>query len=52
MRNGESKYCLTKRKDCACNNGKKNSDQNIYASVARMFGNDKFPSGNFGDSSK
>ena len=29
---------------------KKNSDQNIYASMARMSGNDKCPSGSFGDS--
>ena len=38
--------------DCACNNGENNSYQNIYASMARRSGNDKFPSGNFGDSSK
>ena len=35
----------------ACDNGKNNSDQKIYASMARMSGNDKCPSGNFGDSS-
>ena len=29
-----------------------NSDQKIYASMARMSNNDKCPSGNFGDSSK
>ena len=35
----------------ACNNGKTNSDQKIYASMACMYGNDKCPSENFGDSS-
>ena len=30
----------------------KNSDQNIYASMAHMSGNEKCPSGNFGDSSQ
>ena len=35
-----------------CNNKENNSDQKIYASMARMSGNDKFPSGNFGDSSQ
>ena len=36
----------------ACNNGKNNSDQNIYASMTRMYYNDECPSGNFGDSSQ
>ena len=36
--------------NCAFNNGKNNSDQKIYASIARMYGNDECPSGNFGDS--
>ena len=36
----------------ACDNGENNSDQNIYAYMACMSGNDKFPSGNFGDSSQ
>ena len=30
----------------------KNSDQKIYASMARMSGNDSCPSGNVGDSSQ
>ena len=34
----------------ACDNGKNNSDQYIYASMSRMSGNDDCPSGNFGDS--
>ena len=38
--------------NCACNNGNNNSEQKIYASMARMSGNDKFPSGSFGDSSQ
>ena len=35
-----------------CDNGKNNSDQKIYASMARMYGNDEYPSGNFCDSSQ
>ena len=31
---------------------KKNSDQKIYAYMARMSGNEKYPGENFGDSSK
>ena len=31
---------------------KNNSDQQIYASMAHMSGNDECPSGNFGNSSK
>ena len=34
----------------ACNDGKYNSDQKIYASMARMTGYDECPSGNFVDS--
>ena len=34
----------------ACDNGKNNSDQKIYASMARMSSNDKCPSENYGDS--
>ena len=33
-----------------CNNGKNNSNQKIYAHMARMSGNVKCPSGDFGDS--
>ena len=36
----------------ACDNSENNSDQNIYASMAHMSSNDKFPSGHFGDSSQ
>ena len=36
--------------NCACDNGKNNSDQKIYESMGRMYGNDECPSGNFGDS--
>ena len=35
-----------------CDNGENNSDQNIYAYMARMSSNDSFPSGDFGDSSQ
>ena len=38
--------------NCACDNSENNSDQNMYVSMAHMFGNDKFLSGNFGDSSQ
>ena len=34
----------------ACNNGKNNSDKNVYAYMARMSDNDECPSRNFGDS--
>ena len=36
----------------ACDNGKNDSDQKIYASMARMYDNDEGPSENFGDSSQ
>ena len=36
----------------ACDNDKNNSDQNIYASMARMSINEECPSENFGDSSR
>ena len=36
----------------ACDNGKNNSDQKIYASMVRMSSNDKFSSENYGDSSQ
>ena len=36
----------------ARNNRKNNSDQKIYAYMARMSNNDECPSGNFGDSSQ
>ena len=35
-----------------CDNRKNNSDQKIYAYMARMSSNDKCTSGNFGDSSQ
>ena len=34
----------------ACDNGKNNSDQDIYASMARMYSNDECSSENYGDS--
>ena len=36
--------------NCAYANGKKNSNQKIYASMTRMYVIDECPSGNFGDS--
>ena len=38
--------------NCACDDGKKNSDQKIYASMTHISGNNKFPSETFGDSSQ
>ena len=43
---------LNEKGNCACDNGKNKSDQKIYASMARIFGNDECPSGSFGDSSQ
>ena len=36
----------------ACNNGKNDDDHKIYASIARMYSNDKISSENYDDSSK
>ena len=36
----------------ACDNGKNNDDQKIYASMARMSSEDERKSGKYGDSSK
>ena len=36
--------------NCACDNNENNNDQKIYASMARMSGNDECPGGNLGDS--
>ena len=43
---------LNEKGNRACGNGKNNSDQKTFASMARMSGNDEYPSGNFGDSLK
>ena len=43
---------LNEKVNRACDNSKNNSDKKIYVSMARMSGNDKCPSGNFGDSSQ
>ena len=50
MENGESKYVFNERGNCECDNGTNNSDQKIYASTARIYGNDECPSRDFGDS--
>ena len=44
--------CFNEKVNCPWYNGKNNSDQNIYASMARMYGNYKCSSGNFGDGSQ
>ena len=46
------KVCFNEKGNRAYNNGENNSDQYIYASMARMSSNDECPSENFGDSSK
>ena len=46
------KVRFNEKVNCACDNGKNNSDQKIYAFMARMYGNDEFPSENYGDSSQ
>ena len=50
MRNGKNQVHFNKKVTCACENGKNKSAKRIYASMARISGNDKCPSGNFGDS--
>ena len=51
-RNVKSNYVFDKKGNSACDNGQYNSAQKIYASMARMSGNDECTSGNFGDSSQ
>ena len=41
--------CFNEKINRAYENGKNNSVQKIYASMERMYGNDKCPSENFGD---
>ena len=52
MRNGESKYVLMKKSNCACDNGEDNYDQKIYAYMARMSSDDERSGENYGDSSQ
>ena len=42
--------CLNEICNRACDNGKNNSDQKIYAYMARMYSNDKRSSEKYGDS--
>ena len=46
------KVRLNEKGNRTCNKGEDKSDQNIYASMARMYGNDEFLSEHFGDSSQ
>ena len=46
------KLCFNDKGNHACDNDKNNSDQQIYASMARISGNDECPSGKFCDSSQ
>ena len=52
VRNGKNKYILMKKVNQVCDNGKNNSDQKIYVSMAHISDNDEYLSGNFGDSSQ
>ena len=45
-----NQVCFNEKGNRTCRKRKNTSDQKIYASMARMSGNDKCPSGNFGDS--
>ena len=47
----QKKAILNEKGNLECNNGDNNSDQNIYAYMAQMSGNDEYPSGKIGDSS-
>ena len=44
--------CFNEKVNRACNNGKDNSNQKIYVSMACMSVDDEYTSGNFGDSSQ
>ena len=46
----QNKVRFNEKGNRACDNGKNNSNQEIYAFMACMSDNDEFPSGNFGDS--
>ena len=48
----QNKVSFNEKGNSAYDNGKNNCDQKIYASMARMSGNDKCPSKSFGDSSQ
>ena len=52
MKNGESNYVLMKNVIVHATTAKINSDQKIYASMARISSNEKCSSENYGDSSK
>ena len=48
----KKQVCFNEKVNRACDNVKNNSDQKIYVSMARMSGNDKRSSENYGDSSQ
>ena len=48
----QKKVRFNKKVNSPCDNGENNSDQKIYASMARMFVNDEFPSEHFSDGSQ
>ena len=47
----QKKVFFNEKGNCVCENGKNNSDQKIYASVARMSSNDEYSSEKYCDSS-
>ena len=48
----QRKLRFNEKMDRACNNRKNNSEQNIYASIARISSNDKRSSENYSESSQ
>ena len=48
----QKKVCFNEKGNHACDNGKNNIDQNIYAYMARMSSNDECSSEKYGDSSQ
>ena len=43
---------FNEKSNCACDNGKNNDDQKIYASMSQMSSNDEYSSEKYGDSSQ
>ena len=52
IRDGKVKYVFNEKVHSAWDNGKNNYDHKIYASMARMYSNDKCSSKKYGDSSQ
>ena len=52
MRKRQKQVIFDEKVNRACQNGKNNDDQKIYASMAHISSNDEFTSGTFGDISQ